>query len=88
MYNLGAYPGVKLDGNPDGFVCDLFELDDAQVMARLDAYEGYDPEDSERSLYLRQLIEVPDIGAAYIYEYNQHVKGGARVENGDWLSKN
>jgi len=84
MYHLGGFPGVKLDGRPEGFVCDLLELTDPDVLARLDTYEGYRPETPFNSLYLRKEIKVPDHGAAYIYEYNDQVGDRALVESGDW----
>lgn len=86
IYDLGSFPGVKLDGNPDGFVCDVFKIIDPDVLDALDAYEGYRPESPTNSLYLRQTIEVPDVGAAYIYEYNHDVSG-YRIPSGDWLDR-
>jgi len=84
MYDLGSFPGVKLDGNPDGFVCDLLKITNPDVLRRLDAYEGYRPDFPNNSLYLRQTVEVADIGAAYIYEYNDSVGARPRVSSGDW----
>lgn len=88
MYHLGGFPGVKLDGNPDGFVCDMYETSDDELMAQLDGYEGYRGHDNPGSLYLRQEITMPDGMAAYIYEYNQQVGDSPRMESGDWNKRN
>lgn len=84
MYHLGGYPGVKLDGNPNGFVADLLELTDDGVLEQLDGYEGYRPNSPNSSLYIRQTVDLSDGTRAYIYEYNQHVGGRPRMESGDW----
>lgn len=84
IYHLGGFPGVKLDGRPDGFVAELYETSDMKLMEQLDAYEGYRPYDPDSSLYLRQEVEHPDFGSAYIYEYNQQVGDKPRMESGDW----
>lgn len=84
IYHLGGYPGVKLDGRPDGFVAELYETTDARLMEQLDSYEGYHEDNPDRSLYIRQTVERPDFGSAYIYEYNQQVGGSPRLESGDW----
>lgn len=87
MYHLGGFPGIKLDGNPDGFVGDILELTDPDVLQQLDGYEGYNPEKPEHSLYLRRLIEIPGHGEVMIYEYNDRIAGRARVEGGDWTTQ-
>lgn len=87
MYHLGGYPGIKLDGNPEGFVADLFETEDMELMQRLDGYESYDPANEANSLYLRKEIEIADVGAAFIYEYNRGVAKAPRLESGDWTSR-
>lgn len=89
MYNLGSYPGVKLDGNPDGVVCDVLEVINPDIIGRLDTYEGYNPDFPTSSLYVRQEITVADLpGPAFIYEYNMDVGGRSRMEIGDWTKRN
>jgi len=55
VHDLGAYPGALLDDSAatriDGIVLRLTA--DASVLAALDAYEGFDPADVARSLFLR-----------------------------------
>jgi len=69
LYNLGEYPGVILASDPHaggdeiGIVRgELFSIPDAPgrpdaeaILARLDAYEDFRPDDPEGSLFLRQM---------------------------------
>lgn len=85
MYDLGRFPGIKLDGNPDGFVCDVLEVLDPDVISRLDRYEGYHEEYPNGSLYIRREITIDGFDdPVYIYEYNDHIGGRKLKEGGDW----
>lgn len=90
MLDLGDFPGVVLDGG-DEIIAELFEILDRSVLAPLDAYEEYDPQDKRRrsagskegSLYLREVVDTL-AGPAFIYVYNG--LGEARdMPHGDWL---
>ena len=87
MYDLGSFPGIKLDGNPDGFLCDVLDLKDPDDIQHLDAYEGYVENNPASSLYLRQTVELPHFGKCFIYEYNNHVGGKPRIASGDWAER-
>jgi gamma-glutamylcyclotransferase (GGCT)/AIG2-like uncharacterized protein YtfP len=77
---LGEYPGVVLDSRTGvtikGEVLEL-PADDAKLLARLDAYEGYQPDAPQTSLFLRQPVSVVmDSGQqreCWIYTYNRTV---------------
>src|ERR1700722_17924104 len=56
LYDLGGYPGAVADPNAKskilGTVMELPE--DEDVLARLDKYEGFDPQSPQTSEYIRE----------------------------------
>src|SRR5919108_2776544 len=56
LYDFGDYPGLVpargLEKQVFGFVYEL--PDDANVLRRIDSYEGFNPNRPERSLFLRR----------------------------------
>jgi gamma-glutamylcyclotransferase (GGCT)/AIG2-like uncharacterized protein YtfP len=85
---LGWYPGIVPNPeNKEGFVGEVFELRDSDVetLANLDAYEGYNPDNEQGSLFLRREIEVNG-QPTLVYEYNgaRHVGFADKVVSGDW----
>jgi gamma-glutamylcyclotransferase (GGCT)/AIG2-like uncharacterized protein YtfP len=80
LYDLGAYPGVVLSDEPADIVSgELFILpDDPAVLARLDDYEDFRPNDPAGSLFLRQRVRAtlqdgPNAGTTilcWVYTYN------------------
>lgn len=79
LYDLGDYPGAVLDANTSSrIVGEVFELPkDPAVLATLDEYEGYDPDEPGDSLFQRIKTEVKlaDGGKqeTWIYVYNRDV---------------
>jgi gamma-glutamylcyclotransferase (GGCT)/AIG2-like uncharacterized protein YtfP len=78
-YDLGEYPGVVLSDDPAEIVSgELFLLPEgpktAEVLARLDAYEDYRPNDPANSLFLRQMttamMEDGSRRQCWVYTYN------------------
>lgn len=87
IYDLGAFPGYRPDQHEAGVVVEAYKVNDHQL-AQLDRYEGYRPENPAGSLYLREQVEVPELGDAFIYVYNQELAGvRQRVESGDWKNR-
>ncbi len=95
MYDLGDYPAVVRSATGGTVVGELFALADESVLALLDDFELFRPEDAapydrdtERgSLYLRETIRI-DEGQAYVYLFND--PGGTLrtrplIRSGDWL---
>lgn len=76
MFDLGAFPGVKLEGNNDVVV----ECITTDKLKALDLYEGFDERHPDTSLYLRVPFE-----EGWIYVINGPVRGAPVVEDGDWL---
>ena len=76
---LGDYPGVVLDSRTGVTIAgEVLELpENARLLARLDAYEGYHPDAPQTSLFLRQRVSVVmDEGPpreCWIYTYNRTV---------------
>lgn len=91
MYHLGGFPGVVLDGNEEGVLCDVLEITDAaavpDVVRSLDAYEGYREESPDNSLYLRREVAAGEFGQASIYEINRDMCGRPRIDGGDWVQR-
>lgn len=82
LWDLGAYPGAIVDADAPGFVHgDVIDGgDDAELLARLDAYEGAE--------YRRDRVVVQtDDGRehdCWIYVLVAEPQGAARIESGVW----
>ena len=89
LYDLGRYPGfVPGAGSAYG---ELYRLADPGVLARLDAFEGYDARKPGGSAYLRVPLRVPRSRLAktvrvpaWIYVFNGHTAGRRVVLDGLW----
>lgn len=83
LYDLGSFPGLKLDNSSDTMVtCESIEVTDEEL-ERLDMYEGYDPSDPDNSLYIRRKLD----WGPFIYEYNDpwgNLPKKSIVPSGDW----
>ena len=90
LYDLGPYPGAILDPNAVTRVRgQVFELpDDRAVLPLLDAYEGFDPGNPARSLYVREKrpITLADGGHldCWVYAYNRPPGDRPLIPDGDY----
>jgi gamma-glutamylcyclotransferase (GGCT)/AIG2-like uncharacterized protein YtfP len=90
LYDLGGYPGAVADSSAKGRILGtVMELpEDESVLARLDAYEGFDPKTPETSEYIRekQAVELKTGGTVdcWFYRYNRKPRDLPRVESGEW----
>jgi len=86
LYDLGAYPGL-VDA-PGEVIGELFEVRDASVMPKVDAFEDYWPEDRARSRYERRKVRLiePDRDA-WVYIWILGVKDARLIESGDWFRR-
>lgn len=89
LYDLGPYPGL-VPGHGEARA-ELYRIDDARVLARLDRYEGYDPLDEAHSLFIRRPVHVPRHAhsaaaslAAWVYVYNGSVAGRPEIAGLGW----
>jgi gamma-glutamylcyclotransferase (GGCT)/AIG2-like uncharacterized protein YtfP len=92
LYDLGPYPGAVLDDAAESIVVgQVFELPaDPGVLARLDAYEGFEPDRPADSLYLRlRRPATLDDGRTldgWVYQYNRDPAGAPLVPGGDYAA--
>jgi putative glutamine amidotransferase len=88
LYDLRNYPGAILEGASDDLRIhgQILELPDEAALRRLDAYEGYDPNDLPNSLFVRTECDViADDGSrrrAWIYVYNRDVRDARPIHSG------
>jgi gamma-glutamylcyclotransferase (GGCT)/AIG2-like uncharacterized protein YtfP len=85
LHDLGAYPGLRTGaGRVNG---QLYELDDpARAFDILDVYEGFDPVDPDRSLYVRRRVPLLEPSVeAWVYLYNREPDPMSVINSGDWL---
>jgi gamma-glutamylcyclotransferase (GGCT)/AIG2-like uncharacterized protein YtfP len=86
---LGWYPGIKANPeNKDGFLGELYAIPDHlwdELIQHLDYYEGYFPDNLERSLFLRTEIEIEGHPTT-VYTYNGKTNNElvVKVQSGDW----
>src|SRR3954467_15909116 len=65
LYDLGPYPGLVLDETSGPVHGQLLDVpDDPELWLRMDAYEGFVPEDPPRSLFRRGPCPAPPPGRA------------------------
>lgn len=86
LWDLGRFPGlIAGQGEVAG---ELFEILDASVMSRLDAFEDYWPDEPDRSRYDRiktRLIQ-PDC-AAWVYVWRLGLDEAVPIASGDWFKR-
>jgi len=90
LYDLGEYPGAIFGGSEE-IVGEVLQLPgDDSVLAALDKYEGFDPNDLEGSLYLRVRRQVMLADGrplvCWSYAYNRDVTGRETIPGGDYLA--
>jgi gamma-glutamylcyclotransferase (GGCT)/AIG2-like uncharacterized protein YtfP len=89
LYDLGSYPGfVPGTGTAEG---ELYKIKDPALLKRLDAFEGFDARNPERSRYLREVIRVPRAALAnavrvpaWVYVFNGVTADRRAVPGGTW----
>ena len=97
LLDLSWFPGIILGifgpkGAPLTVKADLIKVSDEELK-RLDAYEGYYPDDEKRSLFIRKNCIATDGRCAQIYEYNPALSKEAAIrehgiiESGDWFDR-
>ena len=90
IYQLGWFPGVKLPervDNPSLVTVDIVEGVTDEQLARCDAYEGYDPDNPEHSLFVRKQIKTESGRDVWVYEYAEAVDLATEIKSGDWLNQ-
>jgi gamma-glutamylcyclotransferase (GGCT)/AIG2-like uncharacterized protein YtfP len=92
LYDFGEYPGAvrrSRSGTVSGRIVAL--PDDPEVLRKLDEYEGYDPRDPSRSLFVRtrHYVMMPN-GArrlCWVYLYNGDPQSGRHLPAGKYRAR-
>jgi gamma-glutamylcyclotransferase (GGCT)/AIG2-like uncharacterized protein YtfP len=90
LYDLGGYPGAVADPSAKGRILGtVMKLpNDEEILARLDRYEGFNPQSPATSEYIRerQVVELKAGGTVecWFYRYNRETRDADRVESGAW----
>lgn len=90
LYDLGEYPGLRLDPSAGWIQGELFDIDEAG-MAALDDWEGIDPQAPDDGPYRRVRTQVArDDGTTevcWIYEIADHrCADKPIILSGDWIA--
>lgn len=89
LFDLGIYPAAV--PAPEGRVWgEVYEMADPEtVLAALDRFEGYTPDNPDQSLYVRAeaAVTLPDGSAerAWVYFYNAPLGQAQQILSGDYL---
>ena len=89
MYTLGTFPGVKdvfgrFDPNAPTIIGEVYKIRGPSIIAILDAYESYIPDNPTQGLYDRCQVRTERGRLAWVYTYNGPVIPEQRIESGDW----
>jgi gamma-glutamylcyclotransferase (GGCT)/AIG2-like uncharacterized protein YtfP len=90
LYDLGEYPGAILDSSSNTKIRgEVFEITDEQdVLASLDSYEEFNPDDLEGSLFIRAKSPVTLSDGrkleCWVYVYNRNPGAAPLVVSGDY----
>ncbi|HXG36580.1 MAG TPA: gamma-glutamylcyclotransferase family protein [Dehalococcoidia bacterium] len=93
LYDLGEYPAaVKSDDPNEVVVGELYELPDLAALRGLDAYEEFEPDQPDGSVFIREEVTVRmpeergrEVRAwAYFYNPALQVRGARRISSGDY----
>jgi gamma-glutamylcyclotransferase (GGCT)/AIG2-like uncharacterized protein YtfP len=82
MYDLGSYPGVRLDDCTDWVTGDLYRITDDSLPTLLDRYEGYP------DYYGRKMVTTEDGHDTWVYEIGFVPANGSYMPSGEWNGVN
>ncbi len=94
LFMAEGYPAAVFSDDSSDFIeGELYRLiNPKKVFRTLDRYEGYDPNNTAQSLYLRQKTKIHcrsrslHTVSAWIYLYNRSTEQLTQIESGDYLS--
>jgi len=94
LYDTGEYPALVFAGSgSDRVLGELYALDPTRaesLLARLDRFEGYLPDDPQGSLFRRVRTEVTLEGGgealAWVYRYARSMEGFSAISSGDYAA--
>jgi gamma-glutamylcyclotransferase (GGCT)/AIG2-like uncharacterized protein YtfP len=86
LYDLGEYPGLVLDPAANDVHGAIFTVPDDAVLAALDAYEGFEPDRRDRSLFVRTRVVATLADGrscdSFVYVYNRDPAGAPVIASG------
>jgi len=85
--NGGAFPGLKLTGNPADVVTgDIIEILDEATIQRMDRLEGHPSfyERVKQTVYMSQGLDLE----CWVYIYKHPVYQEDMIPSGDWKKRN
>lgn len=90
LYKVDFYPGAVQEYDSGRMVLgELYQLHETdKVFEVLDTYEGYDPAEPDRSLFVRKQVEVfasDQRMESWVYLYNFPTDDLLLIESGDFL---
>ncbi|RFZ84869.1 gamma-glutamylcyclotransferase [Mucilaginibacter terrenus] len=88
LYDVGEYPGLILDDNAGYVHGSIYVIESPLIMAEIDAYEGYGPDEQQPNLYIRtrtSILTAQGYLESWVYQYNLPVENLVLVEGGDYL---
>lgn len=90
LYDMGNYPAAVQVVDNHFIVGELYDLKETQdfswAIEQLDDYEGVNPEEGEKALYKRELVNVlykEQSVEAWIYWYAGDIEGQPIIPSGD-----
>lgn len=91
LYDAGSYPAaVDSEATTDKVYGELYELfEPKKILTDLDNYEGYNPQNTSESLFIRKKITIRHSGKelqAWIYLFNRSVRDLHRIPSGNYLT--
>jgi gamma-glutamylcyclotransferase (GGCT)/AIG2-like uncharacterized protein YtfP len=90
LYDAGQYPGARLDDvGGDKIFGKIFVVpNDEPLLAKLDDYEGFDPGQPKKSLFVRRRTVINRSNGVplngWIYEYNRDVRSLPVIKSGHY----
>lgn len=91
LFDLGEYPGAVRSDDPsekvEGLLLEIDPEESAELLARLDAYEEFEPHRPEQSLFIRERAEVRSgnkTRKAWIYWYNGSLSSARAIGSGHY----
>lgn len=91
LYNLGEYPGAILSRSGNPISGEVFELPPVKrVLSQLDAYEGFEPDRRQTSLFVRELWPVTmstgERRDCWVYVYNGPLETARLIRSGRYAA--
>lgn len=86
LFNVGAFPALVMgEGRVKAELYKFNEGWEDDALERFDGIEGYYG-DKEGDMYTRTVVNIPEVGLAWVYTWNEEIEGMEKIEDGDWYN--